>query len=374
MRFLFLLFISIIVVAGFADAQKKASGTCSVIGYYAGSPTMVDSFPVEKLTHIIYSFCHLKGDSIWVSNARDSLTIQRLVALKARNPQLKVILSLGGWSGCETCSDVFGDKSKRKIFAASVKGLADYFHTDGIDLDWEYPAILGYPGHRFVPEDRHNFTQLVKQLRSTLGKQQEISFAAGGTKNYFDSSVEWKKIIRKVNRINLMSYDLVSGYAKVSGHHTPLYSTPQQQLSVDYGVEYLHTLGVPYKKITIGAAFYARIFEDSTADNNGLYQPTRFKEGVSYKNFSSKFQADSGFVYHWDEIAKAPYYFNASKKLLVTCDDSTSIQLKTKYAIDKKLDGIMFWQLADDSFTNGLLDILYAAKQDALWHSNKQQK
>ena len=196
MRFFFLLFISITVVAGFADAQKKASGTCSVIGYYAGSPTMIDSFPVEKLTHIIYSFCHLKGDSIWVSNAKDSLTIQRLVALKARNPQLKVILSLGGWSGCETCSDVFGEKSKRKTFAASVKGLADYFHTDGIDLDWEYPAILGYPGHRFVPEDKHNFTQLVKQLRSSLGKQQEISFAAGGTKNYFDSSVEWKKIIQ----------------------------------------------------------------------------------------------------------------------------------------------------------------------------------
>ena len=372
MRFYILLVALMVTITSKVEGQKNNGASCSVIGYYAGSPTMVDSFPVEKLTHIIYSFCHLKGDSIWVSNANDSLTIQRLVALKARNPQLKVILSLGGWSGCETCSFVFGEKKGREIFAASVKGLADYFHTDGIDLDWEYPAILGYPGHRFVLEDRHHFTQLIKQLRRTLGADQEISFAAGGTKNFFDSSIEWNKIKRIVNRINLMSYDLVSGYAKVSGHHTPLYSTNQQLLSVDYGVEYLHALGVPYHKITIGAAFYARIFEDSTDENNGLYQPTRFKEGVSYKNFGTKFISDSGYVYHWDEIAQAPYYFNAAKKLLVTCDNPTSIQLKTKYAVAKKLDGIMFWQLADDAFKNGLLDEMYAAKQEALLQLKKK--
>jgi chitinase len=73
-----------------------------VIGYYAGRAEKLDSFQVEKLTHIIFSFCHLKENRLHVRRAADSLTIERMINLKKRNPQLKVLLSLGGWGGCET--------------------------------------------------------------------------------------------------------------------------------------------------------------------------------------------------------------------------------------------------------------------------------
>src|SRR5882672_3957909 len=102
-----LLVVFLIGCMGFmADAQRLA-----VIGYYAGRPTGVDSFPTEKLTHIIFSFCHLKGNRLNVNNARDTLTIQTLVGLKEKHPGLKVILSLGGWGGCKTCPDVFSTDS-----------------------------------------------------------------------------------------------------------------------------------------------------------------------------------------------------------------------------------------------------------------------
>src|SRR5690349_1763765 len=103
----------------FAQPKLKKAGkpqSLAVIAYYAGHAEQVDSFAVEKLTHIIFSFCHLNGNHLAVNNARDTMTIQRLVALKSRNPQLKVILSLGGWGGCETCSQVFGDEKGRKEF------------------------------------------------------------------------------------------------------------------------------------------------------------------------------------------------------------------------------------------------------------------
>lgn len=356
-----LLFTSITFIC---NAQKnKNQNDFSVIAYYAGRTTMIDSFEVEKLTHLIFSFCHLKGDTLSVSNAKDSATILRMVELKKRNPQLKIILSLGGWGGCKTCSSVFSTKKGRRIFSKSTKELSDYFGTDGIDLDWEYPTIAGFPGHAYGPEDKTNFTALIKQLRKKLGKKKEISFAAGGFSSYIDSAVEWKKIMPIINRVNLMSYDLVSGSSIVSGHHTPLYSTAKQTESVDNGVKKLIAAGVPPEKITIGAAFYARFFQVSDTTNNGLYLPAKFYHGLSFSHFADSINEQNGFIQYWDTIAKAPYAFNIERKLLATYDDTNSIKLKTNYVIKNKLNGIMFWQLADDSFSNGLLNVIDEVKK-----------
>lgn len=345
------------------QAKKNNAGrSLAVIAYYAGPAAQVDSFAAEKLTHIIFSFCHLQGNKLAVDNAGDTTTIQRLVALKSRNPQLKVLLSLGGWGGCETCSEVFSTADARREFSASVKHLLDYFKADGIDLDWEYPAITGYPGHRFVPEDKPNFTKLVAQLRKTLGPKNEISFAAGGFTTFLEQSIEWKKVMPLLDRVNLMTYDLVHGYSTVTGHHTPIYSTPQQRESADNAVRFLDSVGIPRNKLVIGAAFYARIFEHVDSVNNGLYQPGKFKRGIPFKAYPKVFSADSGYVYHWDPVARAPWLYNARQKLFVTYDDTTSMRLKTAYAMDKKLNGIMFWQLGEDTFSNGLLDVIYEEK------------
>ena len=340
------------------------SNQFSVIAYYSGGPDQLDSFSVEKLTHIIFSFSHLKGNHLNISNARDTATIQKLVSLKNRNPNLKVILSLGGWGGCATCSDVFSSRKDRKVFAASVKKLNEYFGTDGIDLDWEYPAIAGFPGHKYQPADKENFTSLIKQLRRTLGKKYEISFAAGGFKKFIDESIEWKKVIKKIDWINLMTYDLVNGFDTTTGHHTALYSTTHQAESTDRAVTQLINSGVPKNKIVIGVAFYGRIWEDVPDSGFGLYQKGKFKMNVDYRNFGTQLSLDSGFISHWDDVANAPFLYNPEKKLFATYDDKRSIELKTKYAEDKGLGGIMFWELVYDTFENGLLEVIDKVKQD----------
>lgn len=68
----------------------------AVIAYYAGDGRDLDSFNMRQLTHIIYSFCHLKGARLHVDNASDSAVIQKLVGYKKQHPRLKVLLSLGG--------------------------------------------------------------------------------------------------------------------------------------------------------------------------------------------------------------------------------------------------------------------------------------
>jgi chitinase len=331
----------------------------TIIAYYSGGPSDVDSLPAEKLTHIIFSFCHLKGNKLSVDNSNDSITIQKLVALKQRNSSLKVILSLGGWGGCAPCSDVFSTDKAIKEFAQSALALNKYFKSDGLDLDWEYPAIVGHPGHAYKAEDKHNFTKLVQELRRVFGSSYELSFAAGGFQEFLEKSCEWDLVMKNVDRVNLMSYDLVNGYSTVTGHHTPLYSNPSQRESTHNAVEWLTKNGVPRDKIVIGAAFYARVWEDVAPNQNGLYQSGKFKRGVNYKTFPKEL---AGFQFFWDDTSMAPYGYHPTKRLFATFDDKKSIELKTKYVIDQKLDGIMFWEISHDLWKNGLVDTIYKIK------------
>src|SRR5260221_7820397 len=350
------IFFSMLVTTSFGQSSM------TVIGYYSGNAQQVDEIQAEKLTHLIFSFCHLKGNQLHVDSKDDSLTIKKLVELKKKNPQLKVMLSLGGWGGCAPCSDVFSTSKGREEFAASTLALNKYFHADGLDLDWEYPTIEGFPNHAFKKEDKENFSELIKVLREKLGTNYEISFAAGGFKKYLDESVDWNAIMPLIDRVNLMSYDLVNGNSTVTGHHPPLYSDKMTTESTDFAVQYMINHGVPKNKIVIGGAFYARVWENVPDVNHGLYQSGKFKTGINYKNFNKEFSKENGFQYFWDEKTQSPYFYSKEKKLFATGDDKKSIQLKTKYVKDQKLQGIMFWELTLDDPKEGLLSEIHKTK------------
>lgn len=334
-----------------------------ITAYFSGDESLLDAYPIEKITHLIFSFGHLQGNQYYLTSAADSACIKKMVQYKSKYPSLKVILSLGGWSGCETCSDVFKLEENRHTFAVSVLQTLRYFKADGIDLDWEYPAISGYPGHHFSTDDRTSFTNMLTELRSVLGAGYEISFAAGGFDHFIDSSVDWKAIRHIVNKVYIMSYDLVHGYSTTSGHHTPLYATKEQVHSADHAIQRLIQCGVPPQKLVLGAACYARLFQLQDTLNHGLYRPCNFLRGISYHTLSDSNTVDRGFTKYWDPIAHAPYAFNPERKLLLTYDDSLSVTLKMNYVKRNKLGGIMFWQLADDRPQGGLLDAMFSEKK-----------
>ncbi len=356
-----LLFISSVLFLTCNSSQQehtRPTKNFAVIAYYYGDSVKFKEYPTDQLTHIIYSFLHLKGQILAFDKPEDSIAVKHLVALKEKHPQLKVLLSLGGWGGCETCSDVFSTEDGRNTFAQSVKDIIVRTHTDGIDLDWEYPAIVGLPEHKYMDEDRHHFTLLVQALRKVLGNQYEISFAAGGYTEYLEKSIEWKEVMPIVDRVNIMSYDLTNGYSTTTGHHTPLYSTPQQIESTDHAVRFLDSISVPSEKIIIGAAFYARLFNQVEKVNQGLNQPCTFKTSLNYVHFEDSLFRPNQFIEYWDTIAQAPFAYNEFKKEFATYDNEKSIALKTNYAFEKQLGGIMFWELTGDKKTKGLLETI----------------
>jgi chitinase len=356
--------LAFIAIFGSKPAFSQIQGKPMVIiAYYMGDGTDIANYKTNQLTHIIFSFLHLKGNKLAVDNSNDSLAITRLVALKKTNLNLKIIISLGGWGGCKTCSEVFNTETGRKEFSLSVLQLFKDYNVDGLDLDWEYPGIESLPGHKFLPEDRENFTWLIKTLRSTVGPYYELSFAAGGFQDYLSTSIEWEKVMPLVNYVNMMTYDLVNGSSKRTGHLTPLYSTTEQSESTDHAVMYLDSIGVPMQKVVIGLAFYARTFSGVQPVSNGLYQKGKFSEYINYKDFDNKLSAESGYQQYWDHKAKAPYAYNPATKTFATFDNLRSVYEKTKYAKARNLGGVMFWELSSDKESGGLLDMIFEASK-----------
>ena len=119
---------------------------------------------------------------------------------------------------------------------------------------------------------------------------------------------------------------------------------------------------MPKEKIVIGAAFFGKVWENVPDSNNGLYQPGKFKKSESIQKIDDLLKTD-GYTYYWDITAQAPYIYNASKKLFITYDNKKSIEKKTRYALDKGLGGIMFWQLGLDYYKDGLLETIYDVKK-----------
>ena len=51
---------------------------------------------------------------------------------------------------------------------------------------------------------------------------------------------------------------------------------------------------------------------------------------------------------YWDAAAKAPYLYNAEKKILVSYEDEESLAVKCDYILSNRLGGVMFWEYSGD--------------------------
>ena len=127
----------------------------------------------DMFTHLVYSFAVF-------NDANDGVVIrypdklQALADLKKLNPELKVILGLGGYKR-DGFSEMARDRKKRKAYVKSVKNVIDAYGLDGVDLDWEFPTTEA-GGHTATPKDDRNYVSLVRDLRKALGKEKWISY------------------------------------------------------------------------------------------------------------------------------------------------------------------------------------------------------
>ncbi len=318
-----------------------------------------DEIAVENLTHINYAFADIRGGVIAEGFQHDSENLKILNQTRKRNPKLKILISVGGWTWSGKFSDMALTKVNRKKFIDSSISFIERYNLDGIDLDWEYPNLIGF-GNIFRPEDTKNFTLLLKEFRYALsklgekeGKHYLLTIAAGAFDDYI-TNTEMGKAQEYLDFINLMAYDQYeAAIDSISGHHAPLFTNPRdpKQNSADASIHKFIQVGVPAKKIVLGVAFYGRSWEVVSSKYHGLYQPggpVKERIDVSFKYLKPNLENQNGFIRYWDSTASAPFLFNEAEKIFITYDDEESLKEKCKYIKKHGLKGAMFWEYQSD--------------------------
>lgn len=381
------------LVTAFSVLKNRSDSkepSVAVMAYYVPEKEYhPEELPLHQLTHIIFSFTHVIDGKMQFRNEEDGKKLEQLVEQRKNHPNLKVMIACGGW-GADGFSDMSHTAENRKKFVESVVEFNQKYQLDGLDIDWEYPAIPA-AGTGARPEDKQNFTLSMKELREaldTLDREQTLTFASAGWKPYYDN-IELEKVMAYVDYMNIMTYDQVGSNSPYTGHHTPLgyikerdlEGTPAAEFITnwkkergddrDYGprsaekiVEYCLEQGVKPEQLVIGSAFYGRAWKGVPPKNNGLYQSNSgpYIGWAAYYNIRSEFEKDPNFKRYWDSVAKAPYLYNAKDSIFISYDDTVSVRMKTEYALKKKLGGIMFWQLGNDTKEkNSLLKAMFNA-------------
>ncbi len=327
---------------------------------HGGTPEALAQIGAETLTHVNYAFANVTpGGRVVLEDPEDTARLAALTGLRQSNPDLRVLVSVGGWSWSDHFSDAALTEASRERFAQSAVAVVRAHGLDGIDIDWEYPGQRG-EDNTFRPEDRESFTLLLAAVRAALdaagaedGRQRDpyqLTIAAATNDVYLDHT-EMAKVQRYLDFVNLMTYDFSGAWSARTGHHAnlrPSAATPGAP-SASEAVERFVDAGVPPEKIVVGAAFYGRGWTGVAPEANGLGQPyTGESVSYGYADLVDRFVDRNGYHRVWDAEALAPTLWNAETRTFISYEDETSIAAKAEYVRDRGLGGLMWWQHLHD--------------------------
>ncbi|MBU9323021.1 glycosyl hydrolase family 18 protein [Burkholderia gladioli] len=402
-------------------AFRNTSG--SVVGsYFAtwsiyGRKFSVDQVPVENLTHMLYGFVPICGgaginDSLAAMGGTSYNALQlscrglpdfsvaihdgwgeigatlpgqsassklkgvlgQMMAAKKRNPELKILPSIGGW----TLSDPFHhlhDASKRRVFVDSVEQfLRTWKFFDGVDIDWEFPGGKGANASLGDPlKDGPLYVTLMKELRQMLdrlsrdtGKTYQLTSAIGSGDDKI-AVVDYREASKYMDYIFDMSYDFYGAWSMSDlGHQTALNAPawrPDTAYTTANSVKALLAQGVKPGKIVVGAAMYGRGwtgvsgYQGDNPFTGTARGPVKgdWENGIlDYKSIAAKMVGPgghgiNGYEYHYDQTAEAPYVFNKANGDLVSFDDTRSVAAKGEYVRKLGLGGLFSWEIDADN-------------------------
>lgn len=229
-----------------SDITKWQPEKFKVMAYSSELPfdDPVENIQFNKLTHIIYAFLIPRADGTLLPIEKP----ERLKALvkEAHGKDVKVCIAVGGWSYeniplAPNFEALAATEETRRKLAESVLEVVDHYNLDGVELDWEYPAI---------GESAKNYEALVLTLNGKLSpKGKTLSAAVSGAWTRlqgtdFSNGVS-TRCLNTFDWITIMAYDLYGT------QHAPLWYA-------DTSIEFWAHRGMPRENIILGIPLYAR--------------------------------------------------------------------------------------------------------------------
>ena len=318
-----------------------------VIGYYpSGKRNNFDHRKIkyEFLTHLIHAF--VKPDSAGNLVVPQDFIYPELVE-EAHKKEVKILLSIGGWGNCAGFPGTASTPENRQRFISQVLEFLCIHQYDGVDIDWEFVSN---------PTDQKNFVFLIKELSAALKAQEPplLLTLAAPSDHHWGKWIAYEELISSLDYISCMTYDYHGPWSDHSGHNSPLYSCDGDVCgSFNDSYEYMISRGVEGEKLLLGLPFFGRSFNSAE-----LYE--KFEKSYYYAYLEVRDLLDSGWSSEFDDCALVPYVRKPDNRMIISYDDEKSIALKCQYVIEKKVGGVMIWELTQDDWggTSVLLDVV----------------
>lgn len=384
MRTYFFIFLCLLPLGLLGAQEVRAAYFASWTQYE--QPELLKNLPAEKLTHLLYAFAIPEEDGSlrifdpWGDLEKDyglklkdypwKGSFSQVQSLRLKNPDLKILISLGGWSGSKWFSDIVADPQKSLRFYESQMAFVRRFNFDGIDIDWEFPVKGGASGNSRSAQDPDNLIRFLQGLRLWIKehrlpdeKEYLLSLALPPAKSQLEV-LDLAKLAVYCDYINLMAYNYRGTWDGVPGHHSGLYPDIAQ------GLDYILAQGLEPGKLILGLPLFARAWtlpEASFPDFRGLsgsgliktlnltalkseaLPPAGDRAAGTYSWTAINRRLSREGLRLWDDQAKVPVFWLEKERLFVSWDDQESLFYKKRMVKDKGLAGFVFWDLAGDS-------------------------
>ena len=360
------LIVVLALAAGLARAEAPAR---PVVGAYILAERGVDV--VERLqpgrvTHLLYAFLLICGEGQRPQDAaacagRPAFSIaphadqgtfsEAFQRLKARDPAVRVLASVGGWGGSDPFFHLAATAEGRQAFVKSAMAwMRAHPGFDGLDIDWEHPGSNGSANGVALgsPADGERFVQLLQDLRAGLdalgrdaGRHYDLTVAINTTREQM-ARMPMGRAAEVLDLVFMMTYDFAGPWTPRVGHHTPLRSARAgDDRSLAGAVANLRAAGVPVAKLVAGVAMYGRGFDGIKPD--GRYaKPWPSEDGsIAFKDL-----ATLGLKPRFDKVAQAWAMVGPGR--YVGYDDPRAVRAKVAFARREGLAGVFAWELSQD--------------------------
>ncbi|MDD3171289.1 MAG: glycosyl hydrolase family 18 protein [Bacilli bacterium] len=305
---------------------------------------------LDKIDVINLCFAGIANGKLYLNSVKKLNEI-----MAARGHGVRVVLSIGGW-GADGFSDACLNSASRKAFIDSIMDAIKEYEFDGIDFDWEYPAVSA-AGIKSRPEDKANFTLLCQELRDAFNEYNPDLLLTAAVPGGSPSLYEVSKLNQCLSYLHLMTYDLSK--SGITSHHSALYKSSNTIASADEAVKLYSNAGFEKARMTIGLAFYgykSTVSDPSTTSDGMNVNNTTPRGTISYTNIVNTILSSGNFIEYYDETAMAYWLYDGTT--FVSYENTKSIDYKCDYAKTQGLAGVMFWDYNNDK-TGTLLNAIY---------------